>query len=124
MSKETSTMHRSRSKTLIGVVVAFILTAVTIPLTLTPADAITSSQSVPLAFSGATGPIEVIPQTDNLICDDCIPDTVSQLFGIPGATAYGGYISASAEVSWTAPAALGVSSDDALLEEGSTLDVS
>ena len=116
-------MSRTRTTTLVAMVVALMLSALTIPFAISPASAAVNSQSVPLSFSGDTGVIPIIPQTDNLVCDDCIPDEVSQFFGIPGATAYGGVISASAKVSWDAPASMGVSNDDALLEEGTTLDV-
>jgi PKD repeat protein len=112
-----------RTRTPLAVLVGATLAAAVLPVLAAPADAIVQSQSVPLAFSGDTGTIEVIPQTDNLICDDCIPDEVSQFFGIPGATAYGGFVSVDAAVSWEAPAALGVAADDAFLEEGSTLPV-
>jgi hypothetical protein len=115
-------MRRTRWIPRHAAIVGLALVATLVPST--PAPAATTSQSVPLAFSGTTGVVPLVPKTDDLVCDECVPDPLAQVFlGLPGATAFGGYVSASTTITFKPTASLGVGYDTALLEEGSALDV-
>ena len=109
-------MRRTRCTSILALLVAVVLASMQFPLA--PAAATTQSQSVPLSFSGNRDDIALIDSTK--VCDECAPDDLDFL---AGATGYGGHIGVFLDVAYDAGASLGVSYDDALLEEGQTLDV-
>lgn len=73
--------------------------------------------TVPVNLAGSTGALTVVDLADDLICDECVPDSLSPL---KGATAWGGTYSFTTEASFVSPGAVDLVVDDADLEEGAT----
>ena len=108
---EPRTPNRRRRITVAGLLA---IATIAGPLA-TTSSASSQTASLPVNITGSTGTVDILNTGDTLICDECIPDSLSPL---PGATGWGGSFAIQTEADFVSAGQLDLTVDDAELEEG------